>query len=290
MTEIDGDLSTLKYISARVISPDTEVYNYTGNLPFENYDVTPLARYAANNSNYLDGAAANAFKNCKSLTTVPFNEMTSLKAIGDGAFTGCSALVKGSSASYSFYDYTNAGLDNSVSETTYANGQGILDLSPCTSLAKINSDAFGSVSSITYTILPTTAGDYIDVAAKITLGNHASALPPSSKHLIGDTYHQAGILYKNDSLSPRTHYPSNAMRGNDSYNFYHFPALAAEMPDSNYTISDYVASSFDGAVYNTIQYWTKYNGSYYLLKGKDQVEAFYNKVNGGSYTPGQALA
>ena len=287
---IDGDLSTLKYISALALSGDSEVYSsYSGAnaLPFDNYDVTSLNKRAADWATYVEYGRHGAFKGCSQLTTINFTEMTSLKSIGPDAFSGCTALTTVTPKPYTVYSYVSKG-SGAAADLLTADQFKVLDLSDCVNLQNIGMKAFANVNTFTYTILPNTVGTSTSIKANIKIGNDASTLPPSSLRLIGDTYHQASIDFGSSSLSRSTYYPNNAMRGKDQYNFYRF-FVPTEMP-ADKTIDDYLAHTGDANKYQALQYWTIYNGKYYLLKGYNQTKAFFNAIANGTYTTaGQAL-
>lgn len=285
MTEIDGALSDIKYICARTLSGDTEVYDkYDGTYPFDNYDITPVTGWSATNNTYIDNARNGAFKDCSNLATLDFTQMTSLKAIGLDAFSGCGKLKNVSPYTYNMYDYTSKSSGQDADKL--ADSTVVLDLSYCTNLRKIQSKAFSGVNLVNYTILPTTVGKSTSEESKLTLESEGNVLPPKSKHLIGETYHQAGININDTSLNPRSHYGANAM-GNTAKNFWRF--YVDDIP-AGLTIEDYLASAGLESVYESEQYWTIYNSNYYLLKGYTQAKAFYTAVNNGTYTtPGQAL-
>ena len=286
MKTINGSLSDIEYICARTLSGDTEIYDkYDGSYPFDNYDITPVTKWAETDDRYINNARNGAFKDCKNLETLYFNEMTSLKAIGLDAFSGCTKLKNVSSESYTMYDYT--GKSSGQAATALPSTTVVMDFSKCLDLRKIQSKAFNNVKTCAYTILPTTVGKSTTAESLLTIENEGTALPHDSKHLIGETYHQAGINHRDDNLKPSTHYGRNAL-GNLNRNYWRF--YVEDLPDG-LTIEDYLASDGTQSSISDEQYWTIYDGKYYLLKGYDQAKAFYNAVNNPdvAYTPGQAL-
>ena len=284
MTKIDGHLEDIKYICARTFGGDAEIYDkYDGTYPFDNYDITPVTGWKVNHDTYVNYARNGAFKNCSELVELDFTAMTSLKAIGLEAFSGCKKLKTVSPDTYNIYDYTGK---SSGQSTTAIVDPVVLDLSKCTSLRKIQSLAFYDVKTFGYTITPNTVGKSITAESEMTLENEANVLPPSSKHLIGETYHQAGINYKNNDLNPRTHYGASAI-GDTAKNFWRF--YVEDLP-TGLTIEDYLANDGQASLYEAEQYWTIYDDNYYLFKGYSQAKAFYTAVANETYTtPGQAL-
>ena len=283
MTKVDGDLTSITYLSA--MAGNNEVYDkYDGTYPFENHDATMLTNYKNNQDIVLKGARFGAFKKCASLATLDFTQLTSLKIIGYEAFSGCTNLEHASSKTYNMYSYVGKELNQSADIIDVSQNP-ILDLSDCASLTNIQSQAFKGVDKIKYTILPNTVGKSITATSTLTLDAESNVLPPKSVHLIGDTYHQASINFGH--ISRTSHYPDAALRSNDNYNY--FRIFVEDLPDG-ITTENYCASSYDGNIYNEMQYWTIYNGNYYLFKGRDQVLAFRDKVDDNAYTtPGMAL-
>ena len=286
MTTVDGDLDDIRYICARTVDNEAEIYDkYDGTYPFDNYDVTPVTGYAVNNNNYINNARNGAFKGCSNLETFDFSQLSSLKAIGLEAFSGCKKLKNVSSKSYVMYDYTSK--SSGQAATQLASSTVVLDLSESTGLRKIQTNAFREVNNINYTILPSTVGKSTTEESKLTLDGDANALPPKSKHLIGETYHHASINYVEDAMKPRTHYPTGAIgaKENNYWRFY----VGDDIPEG-LTIEDYLASTGTESTMDSEQYWTIYDGKYYLLKGYKQAKAFYNAIEAGTYlTPGQSL-
>lgn len=285
LTKLSGSLSSIKYISARTLSGDTEVYDkYDGTYPFDNYDITPVKGYAATHDTYINGGRASAFRSCSNLTDVDFTQFTSLKVIGTEAFRDCSNLKNVSPNSYTFYNYVGK---NSGQTAQVITDKVVLDLSGCSELRKIQASAFTNVNSINYTILPDTVNGSTTVESQMVIENDANAIPPKSEHLVGESYHQAGINFYDSNLNPRNHYGKNAL--GTTKNYWRF-FVGTDLPVGA-SIEDYLAKSAGSSQYQDEKYWTLYNGNYYLFKGYDQPKAFFNAVANGTYlTPGQALS
>ena len=285
MKKIDGHLQSIKYICARTLSGDTEIYDkYNGTYPFDNYDVTPVTGWAVNNNTYIDNARNGAFKNCTNLEEIDFTKMTNLKAIGLEAFSGDKKLKILSPKTYNIYDYTSKTSGQSVD---VVNNKVVLDLSNCGALRKIQSKAFTNTELINVAILPTTVGKSTTAESLLKLDDDGGVLPPNSIHLIGETYHQAGINYKDNDLNPRSHYGASAI-GATEKNYWRF-YVGDDLP-SGASVEDYLASTGQESLYEDERYWTIYDGNYYLFKGYSQAKAFYTAVANETYTnPGQAL-
>ena len=290
---VNGDLSTIKYISARTLpvtdgssTYDSEVYDaYDGTYPFDNYDVTYVAGKSDGDSTYVDGARGGAFKGCTSLKTFDFTKLTSVKAIGQQAFSGCTNLVEATdpNTTYTIYSYVGKSRTQAASQITLNSNTAVLDLSQCTNLRKVGSNAFGNITKLKYVITPNTTGTSTTLESLITFESGDHTLCKDSYHLIGETYHQAGVTYGH--LNARTHYPLNVLHSAESWNYYRF------FIDASLDIDDYLARDGDNNINESCQYWTIYGGAYYLFKGYTQASKFFTLVttNPSSYTAGAAI-
>lgn len=150
----------LKYISATQPMPNgysgTWLYTdiYTSDMPF---DITDWWDWKTKTYEQI-ASRRYAFKDCTSLSTINFKEMTSLEKIGREAFYGCSSLsnMTGGVDTYYYCTATCDWNDNHSSFTACtisaatSKTSGVLDLTPCTNFRSISASAFYGCNSIQY--------------------------------------------------------------------------------------------------------------------------------------------
>lgn len=214
LTEINGDLSGLKYLNGTHLDAgDTEAWE--ANHPM------------FNNPSFNKAIYQGSFQRNKLLQKFDFTQLTNIYDIGDNAFMGDVAL-KTMSDSQPVYRYYS----NSASATPTAVTQGVFDLRNSTNLRYIGKNAFNECSSLQYMHLPDTTGNNASRVSKLTLAN--SKIFNSCTLLIGERACQASELVPNvaggTQYDTSTHYPASSKSGCTTY---YYAERKSDVSDAN---------------------------------------------------------
>lgn len=201
LTEINGDLSGLKYINgSHLAAGDTEAWKT--NHPM------------INNASFDNATYQGAFQRNKLLQKFDFTQLTSVYDIGDYAFNGDIALNK-MSDSQPVYRYYN----NSSSGAVTTKESGVFDLRNSTNLRYIGKAAFLECDKLEYMHLPDTTGNNKNRVSNLTLNNSKSF--KTCNILVGERACQASPLVPNATggtqYNTSTHYPTDSTKDSTVY-------------------------------------------------------------------------
>lgn len=221
LTEINGDLSGLKYINGTHLDGgDSEAWNSTHPM--------------ISNPSYDKSTYRGAFQRNKALQKFDFTQLTNVYDIGDYAFRGNRSLKKMSDSQPEYRYYLN-----SSSATPTVVTEGVFDLRNSTNLRYIGEQAFNECDNLKYMHLPDTTGNDASKASKMTLSN--KKVFQKCNLLVGERACQACDLIPNvaggTAYNTSTHYPS-ASKGDCTV--YYFAERKSDVSGVN----------------TGIQYWT----------------------------------
>lgn len=279
LTTVNGDLSSIKYLSAVVEGG----YSNEPATMNDHFDIIDYRNYTKTSSQIF-ASRQSAFASCAKLTTIDFTSMTSLKKIGRAAFYNCSTLnTMTNGVGYNFYSGT---INNKTAiDTNYSTG--VLDLSKCGNLRVVDVDSFVGCSALKYVILPNSTGDDHRATSNMYYGYDPDATSyvkqniltanKKVKVLIGETVYQADVNI-GGKTKVEAHYPAESIFGTGNN-----ATTSNQVYYRVFSIDD-VAKNSSGNYY-TKKYWTMDpQGNYFLFSTPAEAITYFN--NCASYATG----
>ena len=224
------------------VSTSNEIWDYSVSQHFDNIDYRDYAFAKRGIIECLYGA----FAGCDKLATLDFTQMTGLKKIGYGAFSGDKALASmtGNSAMYNYYAYEDGSVVpykiGNITQTSLKTK--VLDLRSCSSLVSINQSAFEGCSNIQYAHLPdnkpngaTESNIYIgyDPNTSIYKQGYNIFSNNETRILVGETVYYADYSTYGKTKNAGNHYKSGWYQAKNLV--FYYAASDSDVPENDTT-------------------------------------------------------
>ena len=242
---------------------DSTIEDYVSNIDFRDYAYKGRAQTES-----LYGACIGN----GALKTIDFASMSELRKIGASAFESCGAMINMAGTNEYVYKQYNSNNTFTVITGRTSNSQNVLDLSGCSHLRSIGTNAFKGCSQVKYIHLP--ENPLIDDESSLNIGFDPEAPgfkdakgqiiedSKSIKVLVGETafyaHHDFG-----KSHNAQIHYHSTCF-GKSGNLIYYRVHTAADIPTTDT---------------NSIKYWTIKDGEFILINSAVDARTYFANNN-----------